>query len=138
MILNKDKIISQATKINEQNMALLALLKEHFGEDFPIFMDAVSEEELPKNNMSYIFIETGNYVVSDEHNKAMRETVTVNYFSEGRPNPTLDRLMIVLAGQSVRLKMVQSTQETIVLDNTSRLIGLFTCDFSRAVLKGCM
>lgn len=138
MMLNIERVERQAEKLNQQNMNLLNELKEYFGEEFPIFMDGVSEEELPKDNMTYIFIETGNYVVTDSTSKAMSETVTINYFSEGRPNPTLDRLMIVLCGQQVKLKLAQSTQETIVLDNTSRLVGVFTCDFTRPVLKGCL
>lgn len=133
-LLNVEK---EATRLNTQNMKLLATLQEHFGNEVPIFMDGVSEEELPKDNMTYIFIETGNFTMANDKSKAMRETVRINYFHEGRPNPTLDRLKIVNAGIDVGLKIDSTTQDTVILDETNRLIGVFVCDFWRLALKGC-
>lgn len=133
-LLNVNK---EAERLNIQNMKLLSLLTEHFGDEVPIFMDGISEEELPDDNMTYILVETGNFTLTDEKSKALRETVRVNYFHEGRPNPTLDRLTIVNAGIDVGLHIDSTTQDTVIFDKTNRLVGVFVCDFWRLALKGC-
>ena len=87
MLLDKERLAKEADRINTQNMKLLNSLVEYFGESVPVFMDAVSEDELPNDQMTYVFIESGNYNVTDSKNKDMTDTVTVTYFGEGRENP---------------------------------------------------
>lgn len=138
MMLTPDMLEREADRINEQNMALMNALVEYFGEEVPVFMDAVSEDELPENNMTYVFIESGNYNVSDDKNRMMRDNVTVTYFSEGRENPTQDRLAIVYAIRSVKLRFESSNQQTVFFDDTNRLVGIFEANASRPILKGCL
>lgn len=138
MLLDKERLAKEADRINAQNMKLLNSLVEYFGESVPVFMDAVSEDELPNDQMTYVFIESGNYNVTDSKNKDMTDTVTVTYFSEGRENPTLDRLAIVYLLKDARLKFQGSSQDTMFFDESDRLVGVFVATATRQVLKGCL
>lgn len=138
MLLNKERLQKEADRLNSQNMELLNSLQEHFGEDIPIYMDAVSEDEIPNDNMTYVVIETGNYDMTNPQSKSTVDTVNVYFFSEGRNNPTYDQLAIVASGIGARLHFQNANKETIVLDETNRLIGVFVASFTRQVLKGCV
>ena len=137
-LFTSEMVEKQSKRINTQNMALLKNLKDYFGEEFPIFMDSISEEELPKDVMNYIVIETGNYANNDAKARGITEDVSVTFVNEQRHNPTLDRLAIMQAGLDVKLRFSNSNNDTMVLDTTNRIIGVFTATFTRAVLSGCM
>lgn len=127
------QIEKEAARINTQNMKLVQMLEEQFELQGLVFMDMVQESELPQDNMNYIIVENGDYTNTTPEQKTFTETVTVTFWNENRPNPTLDRLMLLYIAKQCKLRVVSSNNENIILTNTNRIINMFTLTLSRGV-----
>lgn len=133
--IKKKQTETVVNKINAQNKKLRDNLAELFP-DIPIFMNVLSEDELP-DNMTYIVIETDNYSKLDT-SKTASETVGITLWSMNRPDNTLDHQYILLAGQDANLKLQNTNNDFIVMSKTNEIINMFVATFHRPVLvMGC-
>lgn len=128
------QITKEAERINAQNMTLVQMIETELDLPNLVFMDLVQESELPQDNMTYVIIENGDYnnVVQDQK-KFLTETVTITFWSENRPNPTLDRLQLIFIAKQLKLHVQSSQNENVILTDTSRVINMFTLTCTRGV-----
>lgn len=129
------QLTKEAKRINDQNKLIRETLAEVFP-DIPVFMNVLSEDEIPEN-MTYIVIETDNYV-KEPNSKTASETVGITLWSQNREDNTLDHLKILMAGTEAKLRLSSTNNDYIVMTKTTNIINMFVATFHRSVLVGCM
>lgn len=132
--IRKAQAERQARQANEANKVIRESLAELFP-DIPVFMNVLTEDELPEN-MTYLVIETDNYVKEDK-SKSASETVGITLWSTNRPDPTLDHLYVILAGREGGLRLTSANNDFVIPPKTGEPINMFTATFHRPAEIGC-
>ena len=127
---------TQAKRLNAQNQKLREALAELFP-NVPIFMNVLTEEEIPAETMTYLVIETGNYTKMIEKGASITETVAITFWAMNREDPTLDQLQLIMTGSDTGLNFTGSTNDYIINRDNSQIVNMFTARFTRGVKVGC-
>lgn len=129
-------LVKQATRLNAQNKAIRDGLNEVFP-DIPVFMNVLTEEEIPEDTMTYFVIETGNFNKMVENSNGVTENVAITLWARNREDPTLDQLLVIMTGNDAGLRFSSATNDYIINSDNSQIVGMFTARFTRAVKVGC-
>lgn len=127
------QIENEAKRINEINMSLVETLEQEYDLEGLVFMDMAQEDELPLDNMTYFIIENGDYSNNQSEQKFFTENVSITFWNENRPNPTLDRLKLLLIAKQHGLKVQSSDNQNIILTKTNRVVNMFTLTCTRGI-----
>lgn len=126
----------QAKRLNLQNKKLRDNLNELFP-NVPIFMNILTEEEIPDETMTYLVIETGNFTKIIEKGNSVTETVAITFWSMNREDPVLDELQVILAGNDAGLRFTSASNDYIVNSDNSQIVNMFVARFNRGAKVGC-
>lgn len=126
----------QAKRLNLQNKKLRDNLSELFP-NVPIFMNILTEEEIPDETMTYLVIETGNFTKIIEKGNSVTETVAITFWSMNREDPVLDELQVILAGNDAGLRFTSASNDYIVNSDNSQIVNMFVARFNRGAKVGC-
>lgn len=134
--INLSMMKDQAKRLNLQNKKLRDNLSELFP-NVPIFMNILTEEEIPDETMTYLVIETGNFTKIIEKGNSVTETVAVTFWSMNREDPVLDELQVILAGNDAGLRFTSASNDYIVNSDNSQIVNMFVARFNRGAKVGC-